>query len=148
MSAASRFRPANQVKTPLSSINFQIAPCPPGFIIGDKWLGKIHLPDAALTTGTIGWHITLHYIMFVRKAFGSCLYLCIASSDSFVYDGLKKNSQHYWEEKISPADYCVSLQSGMISSKAFFICVHRQRLELVEILFSLCSCLHVQYLLK
>ena len=52
--AALRLRCAKYSKTPRSSMSFQMAPWPPGFIMGASGSGSSHCPSSALTTGTIG----------------------------------------------------------------------------------------------
>ena len=52
--ALSRLWAASHAKTPWSAMSFQMAPWPPGFIIGARAPASGHRPDAAPTTGTIG----------------------------------------------------------------------------------------------
>ncbi len=52
--AALRLRWLKYSKTPRSSMSFQMAPWPPGFIMGASGSGSSHCPSSALTTGTIG----------------------------------------------------------------------------------------------
>ncbi len=52
--AALRLRWLKYSKTPRSSMSFQMAPWPPGFIMGASGSGSSHCPSSALTTGTMG----------------------------------------------------------------------------------------------